>query len=687
MKRYFSIAVLFLLMVSTVSAQLDRTTPPEPGPAPEVKIGDYKTFTLSNGLTVIVVENHKAPVVSYSLTLDVTLPREDNAVGYVQVAGELLRAGTTNRSKAEIDEAVDFIGATLQTHSKGIYARSLSKHSELLLEIMSDVLLNPTFPQEELDKLVTQYKTAIQANKEESRAIAENVAGVLVYGKDDPYGEIVTENTLDNVTVELCKNYYTSYFRPNEAYLVIVGDISVKDAKRQVRKYFGDWEEGSVPQNLFPYPACYEQPQVAIANKEGANQSTVMVTHEVMLTPGHPDAIKARVMNQILGGGSFNARLFQNLREDKGFTYGAYSSLESDERVGRFTAAAEVRTSVTDSALTEILKEMERIRSEPVSDEELQLVKNVISGEFGRSLEDPLTVARFALNIERYGLPKDYYETYLQKVESVTKDDVREAALKYLKPGQAVILAVGNVSAIEEKMKKFSPSQKVTQYDYYGNVVEKKAVSGDIKASEVIEKYIDAIGGSEALTGVDDLKMVMEMEVQGMALQVNLFQKRPDKLYQETVMNGNVVSKQVFDGEKGKMQSPMGDQVLEGEALTQMKESAKIFPELTYVKDGVKLKMKGMENVDGKETYKIVVTKPSGTESSVFYGVEDGLKYKEVAQTPQGTVSTTFADYEDVEGILFPMTMKQVMGPQNFDIQIKSVELNTGIEDSRFEVN
>lgn len=687
MKRYFSIAVLFLLMVSTVSAQLDRTTPPEPGPAPEVKIGDYKTFTLSNGLTVIVVENHKVPMITYSLTLDVILPRENDAVGYIQLAGDLLRAGTTNRTKAEIDEAVDFIGATLQTHSKGIYGRSLSKHSEQLLEVMSDVLLNPTFPREELDKLVTQYKTAIQANKEESRAIAENVAGILVYGKDDPYGEIMTENTLDNVTVELCKNYYTSYFRPNEAYLVIVGDISVKDAKKQAGKYFGDWKEGPVPQNLFPYPACYEQPKVAIANKEGANQSTVMVTHEVMLMPGHPDAIKARVMNQILGGGSFNARLFQNLREDKGFTYGAYSRLESDERVGRFTAAADVRTSVTDSALTEILKEMERMRSEPVSDEELQLVKNVIAGEFGRSLEDPQTVARFALNIERYDLPKDYYETYLKKVESVTKDDVREAAMKYLKPGQAVILAVGNVSAIEEKMKKFSPSQEVTQYDYYGNVVEKKAVSGDVKASDVIEKYIEAIGGREALNEVDDLKMVMGMEVQGMALEVNLFQKRPGKLYQETVMNGNVVSKQVFDGEKGKMQSPMGEQVIEGEALTQMKESAKIFPELTYMKDGVKLKIEGIENVDGKETYKVVVTKPSGTVSSVFYGVEDGLKYKEVAQTPQGAVSTTFADYEVVDGILFPMTMKQVMGPQSFDIQIKSVELNTGIEDSRFEVN
>jgi predicted Zn-dependent peptidase/outer membrane lipoprotein-sorting protein len=687
MKRYFSIAVLFLLLVSTVSAQLDRTTPPEPGAAPEVKIGDYKTFTLSNGLTVIVVENHKVPVVSYALTLDVVLPREGDAVGYIQLAGELLRAGTTSRSKAEIDEAVDFIGATLQTHSKGIYARSLSKHSEQLLEVMSDVLLNPAFPQEELDKLVTQYKTAIQASKQESRAIAENVAGVLVYGKDDPYGEIMTENTLDNITVELCKNYHNSYFRPNEAYLVIVGDISVKEAKKQAVKYFSDWEKGSVPQNLFPYPACYEQPMVAIANKEGANQSTVMVTHEVMLTPGHPDAIKARVMNQILGGGSFNARLFQNLREDKGFTYGAYSSIESDERVGRFTAAAEVRTSVTDSALTEILKEMERMRSETVSDEELQLVKNVIAGEFGRSLEDPQTVARFALNIERYDLPKDYYETYLRKVESVTKEDVREVAQKYLKPDQAVILAVGNVSSIEEKMKKFSPSQKVIQYDYYGNVVEKKAVSGDLKASEVVEKYIEAIGGRQALEEIDDLKMVMGMEVQGMALEVNLFQKRPSKLYQETVMNGNVFSKQVFDGEKGKIQSPMGEQILEGEALTQMKESAKIFPELTYTKDGVKLKIEGIETVEGKDTYKVVVTKPSGTESSVFYGVEDGLKYKEVAQTPQGTVSTTFAHYENVDGILFPMTMKQVMGPQSFDIQIKSIELNTGIEDSRFEVN
>ncbi len=685
MKRILSIAVL-LVTITAASAQIDRSTPPEPGPAPEVQIGDYEKFTLPNGLTVIVVENNKVPVVSYSLTLDIIQPRQDDAVGYISLAGDLLRTGTASRTKAEIDETVDFIGASLSTNAKGIYARSLTKHSDQLLDVMADVLLNPSFPQEELDKAVTQQKTAIQSQKEEPRAIAENVAGLLVYGQDDPYGEIMTEETLDNVTVDLCRNYYNTYFRPNEAYLVIVGDISGKEAKKQAKKYFGSWEKGTVPENVFPYPESYNEPRVAIANKDGANQSTVMVTHEVNLTPGHPDAIKARVMNQVLGGGSFNARLFQNLREDKGYTYGAYSRLQSDERVGRFSASADVRTSVTDSAITEILHEIDRMRQEPIDDETLRLVKNVISGDFGRSLEDPQTVARFALNIERYNLPEDYYETYLQKVEEVTRKEVMATAEEYLKPGQTVILAVGNASAIEENMQVFSPSQTVTQYDYYGNVVDKKAMSGDISADDVLKTYIEAIGGKEALTSVDDIKITMGMEMQGMELEINVWQKKPNKLYQETLMQGNVASMQVFDGERGKIKSPMGEQEVEGEMLSHLKESASIFPELNYEADSVKLSLEGIEAVDGRDTYKMVITKPSGNSATTFYGVEDGLKYKEVQQSPQGAVSTTYADYKTIEGIKFPMSMKQTMGPQSFDIETQKVEINSGIEDSRFAI-
>lgn len=686
MKRILSIAVL-LAFVATVSAQIDRSTPPKPGPAPEVQIGDYDKFTLPNGLTVIVVENHKVPVVSYSLTLDVDLPREGENAGYISMAGGLLRTGTTNRSKSQIDEEVDFIGGTLATHSKGIYAQSLTKHSKTLLTLMSDVLLNPTFPQEELDKQVKQSKTGIQANKEEPRAIAGNIAGKLVYGEDDPYGEIVTEETLDQITPELCRTYYNQYFRPNVAYLVIVGDIDKKEAKKQAKKYFGDWEEANVPLNVFPFPEGYNDPKVAIANKEGANQSTIMVTHEVMLPPGHPDMAKAKIMNEILGGGSFNARLFQNLREDKAYTYGAYSRLSPDERVGRFSASAQVRTSVTDSALTEILKEMETLRTELVDEEELQLVKNVLTGDFGRALEDPKTVARFALNIERYDLSKDYYEKYLKRVEAVTRDDVRAAAQKYLKPENAVILAVGNASAIQDKMKKFSPSQTVTQYDYYGNIVEKKAVAANVSPMDVVNDYIRAIGGKENIQAVKDIKMTMAMQVQGMPLEVNVYQKKPNKFYQATTMQGNVVSMQVFDGEKGKVKSPMGEQEVEGEMLKQLEESAKMFPELNFDNGNVELKLEGVEKVNGKDAYKMLATKPSGVTTTLFFGVEDGLKYKEVSQSPQGTVSTTFKDYQTVNGIKFPKLMTQVMGPQSFDIEIKSVKINSGIEDSQFSIN
>lgn len=684
MKRILSIIVL-LSIVTGALAQLDRSTPPDPAPAPEVKIGDYKKYTLSNGLTVIVVENHKVPMTTYNLTLDINKPKEEDAAGYVDIAGDMLRSGTKNRSKSEIDEAVDMIGATLATHSEGIYARSLSKNSEQLLDIMSDVLLNPTFPQEELEKKIKQNKTSIKSNKDDPSAIADNVAKTLVYGNDDPYGEITSEETLDNVTREKCQNYHDTYFRPNEAYLVVVGDIKPREAKKQAKKYFGDWEEGDVPRNLFSYPDCYDEPKVAIANKEGANQSTVMATHEVYLPPGHENAIKARLMNHVLGGGSFNTRLFQNLREDKGYTYGAYSNLQKDERVGRFSARAQVRTSVTDSTLTEILNEMERLQEEPVDKEELQLTKNVISGSFGRSLEDPRTVARFALNIERYDLPDDYYETYLQKVDEVTADDIRKMAEKYLKPDRGVVLAVGNASKIEDKMKKFSPDQTVEQYDFYGNKVEKKEVAADVTPQKVIDEYIEAIGGEQKLKAADDLKMEMSMSVQGMSMQVASYQKKPNKMYQETIMNGDVVSMQVFDGEQGKMKSPQGEQKLEGESLAQLKEGATMFPELTYG-DDTELELEGVETVDGKDAYKMIVTKPSGTSTTFYYGVDDGLKYKEVTQSPQGSTSTIYSDYEKVDGILFPMQMEQSMGPQSFDIEVESIEVNAGISDDRFAI-
>ncbi|ASB49194.1 M16 family metallopeptidase [Alkalitalea saponilacus] len=678
------LSILTICFTTGLLAQLDRSTPPSAGPAPQINIGEYKKFKLSNGLQVFVVEDNRLPFVAYSLNLEIDPILEGEAVGYVSMAGSLMRSGTTNRTKGEIDEAIDFIGATFNTFSDGMYARSLKKHSEELLEIMSDVVMNPSFQQEELDRSILRMRSALQANKSDAGSIAANVANVLRFGKNDPYGELVSEETLENITVDLLKDYHKTYFRPNVGYLVIVGDISLKEAKKQAKKHFGKWKKGDVPTHQYNDPAKYEQPKVAIANREGAKQSTINVTHTVNLTPGHPDAIKASLMNQILGGGSFNARLFQNLREDKAFTYGAYSRLSNDKRIGHFTASTEVRTSVTDSAVYEILHEMTRMRTELVSEEELDLMKNVLTGSFSRSLEDPQTVARFALNIERYNLPADYYRTYLEKVAAVTPQDIKAMANKYLHPDHVIILAVGEADKIRESLSKFSPTGEVVQYDFYGNVVTGPREVTDVNAVEVIERYLEAIGGHDAVNAVEDVKMHASFTIQGMQLNMITQQKAPNKLLVETLMGGNVVTKQVFDGVNGLIVSPMGEQRLEGEMLEEMKKASALFAEHALLKPDAEIELVGVENVEGMEAFRINVLSNGESTKSLYYCVESGLKLREVSTGMQGTVISVFMDYKEVNGVKFPSAMRQSAGPQTFDITIDSIEVNTGIDDEVF---
>jgi len=678
--------LLALLVAFNINAQLDRSTPPKAGPAPKVNIGQAKSFELKNGLKVFVVENNKVPVVSYTLSLDIDPLMEGTKAGYANMAGDLMNTGTSTRSKAEIDEAVDFIGARLNTRASGMYATSLKKHSDELLNLMTDVLYNPSFPTEELEKAKKQMLTGLKSQKDDPKAIASNIKSVLRYGADHPYGEIVTEASVEAITVEDLKTYYNTYYRPNVAYLVIVGDISVKEAKKQAKKYFAKWESKDVPTHKYEQPKGFDVPQVVVANKDGSTQSTISLSYNVDLKPGNPDAIKARVMNQVLGGGSFSARLFQNLREDKGFTYGAYSSLSSDELVGSFNAGANVRTSVTDSAFTEIIYEMKRMRTDLVPAEDLEMVKNALIGSFSRSLEDPSTVARFALNIQKYGLSEDYYETYLERLAAVTPADIQAMANKYLTPGNALILAVGDVPNMKASLAKFSKDNKVGMYDFYGEEVKAMPLPADLTAEKVIEKYITAIGGSEAISAVKEYALDGNMTIQGMSLNMKMFNRRPNHQCIETYMNGNLMSKTVFNGEAGKMVSPMGEKKLEGEMLENMKAESILFPETQFAELGYKLELLGADNVDGEDVVKLKVVGPTGKEQTTFYSRSTGLKVKEVTQSPQGAAISTFVEYAEVKGVKFPKKISQTVGPQNFDIVFESIKVNEGIDASKFDI-
>jgi predicted Zn-dependent peptidase len=670
--------------------KLDRSKKPQPGPAPEIKLGKIESFTLSNGLKVFVVENHKLPKVAFSIELEIDPPLEKENKGVSELTGELLATGTVNRTKDQLDEEIDFIGATLSTGSTSVYAEALKKHQDKLVEILSDVVLNASFKKEELDKLKTKKLSALASQKDDPDAISNNVRAALVFGKNHPYGEIITEKTIENVTLEKCINYYQTFFKPNVAYMAVVGDITAAEAKTLVEKYFGNWEKGNVPTAKYDFPKDPGYPRVAIVNKAGAVQSVINVAYPLDLKLNSPDLIKARVLNNILGGNA-SSRLFMNLREKHGWTYGSYSRLSDNKLAGSFRAFAKVRNPVTDSSITEILNEMKRLRTEKVPAEELEGIKNYMNGTFAISLENPQTIADMAINMERYKLPNDFYSNYLKNLSAVTSDDIYEVAQKYIRPDNCWIIVVGNKEELAKKLTSFAP-KGLEFYDNYGNIAkEAKAVPEGITAQTVIDNYIQAIGGKSKLEKVKDVTIKMNASIQGMNLEMENFQKAPNKYLSSMKMNGMVLQKQVFDGKKGKIMSMQGAKVLEGDDLKEMELQATLFNEMKYTQLGYKMELKGIEEVNNKEAYVLELTTPTGKKETEYYDVKTALKIKTLKTEEGGmqgpiTATTEYSDYREVNGIKFPFEINQNIGPQSFKVKVTSIEINKKLNDDVFKI-
>ena len=627
---------------------IDRSQAPEPGPAPEVQVGDYESFQLDNGLTVFVVENHKIPSVSFSLVLDIDPIREGDKAGYVELAGAMLRRGTETRPKPELDEAVDFIGATLSTSSDGLYASSLTKYADTLMNLVSDVLLRPTFPEEELEKVRTETLSNLTAAKADPSAIADNVKTVLRYGSDDPYGEVETEATIKNIERQDLIDYYQQNFKPGIAYLSVVGDITPDEARSLVEKYLGDWKAGPVPSRTFDVPPPPDSLRVAVINKPGAVQTVLAFTYPVALSLADEDYLAAFTANSILGS-SFGSRLNQNLREDKAYTYGAGSGLSPDRRVGYFSAEAQVRTEVTDSAATEFVNELQRMATGDITAEELEKAKMIITGRFARSLEDPRTVARFAINIALYGLPDDFYETYLQRVAALTVEEVNQAAQKYISPEKTYLVAVGSESALDEKLATFG---EIQHYDIYGQPESADSAAADVTAEEVINRYLEAMGGWEQLETVEALRMRAEAAVQGVTIQMENTLTKDQRMRSEQITPMGTMM-QVYDGERGYMVTPQGKQEISGPQLDMMREQALLFGPLRYQDEGFETQVTGTEEVDGSLAYVLKVTYPSGNQQTDYYDQETGLLVKQ--DNAQGTVF--FQDYATQDGIRYPQKM------------------------------
>ncbi len=672
-----------LLLAQHAVAQLDRTKIPQAGPAPEVSFPDYDIVTTANGIRVLVVRNTELPLVAIRLLIDRKPAAEGDLAGIVDVMGDVMRSGTVTRTKDQLDEEIDLIGGSLDATGTAISARGLSKHMEKLFELLSDVTLHPTFPKDELDKVVMQKQSALKSRKSEPDQIVEVVRKKILYGDHHPYGEVETEETVGKITREKCQEYYGTYFKANHAIIAVVGDVEKTAVVKLVERFFGAWQQGPLPATAFPEVKPLPAQQVAFVDRPSSVQSVIRVAHVVPLPRTSPDVMPVMVMNRILGGSFF--RLFVNLREKHSYTYGAYSAIGADELVGAFTASTSVRNAVTDSALTEIFNEIKRIRNEDVDAKELERAKNSMSGNFVASLEAPNTIASYAIEIERYGLPKDYYKTYLKRLAAVTTQDVRRMAQQYLDPDHALIAVVGSAKDVREKLGKFG---QVAAFDEEGKqLVEKPAGTITMKPEEIFAKFIEHTGGKKAYAGIKDKTIRMSGKIQGMEMKIKTVQKAPNKLYQEINMMG-MLQRSGYDGKNGWTGTPQGIKDLTPEQLEGMKPEAAMDFYSGYKSLGYAAEVTGMKEIKGKDHYEVTFTRPAGPVMRHYFDAKDFVKFREVtvSNTPRGQMeqSTDFFDYKPFGGVQMPTRLEQSVMGQVITFTLDTCTVNTGVDEKLF---
>ncbi len=682
MKKIATI-VLGLFLTFSVQAQVDRSQP-KPGPAPKINIGKPQTFQLPNGLTVMVVENHKLPRVTASLTIDNAPYAEGSLAGLSQITGSLMGNGTSKISKDAYNEEIDFYGASLSLYASGGYASSLTKYFPRVLELMALGATDPLFTQEEFDKEIAKAIEGLKADEKSVPSTAARVSNVLAYGKTHPYGEYVTEETLKNITLADVKQHYTNFFSPNNAYLIIIGDIKFNDAKKLVEKHFGKWKKGNSPRIDYPDPKDVQYTQINFVDMPNAVQSEISLININKLRMTDKDYFAVILANQILGG-DFNSYLNMNLREAHGWTYGARSNIGPTRYVSTFRASSSVRNAVTDSAVVEFLKEIKRIREEKVDEETLANVKAGYIGNFVMQIEKPQTIARYALNTKLYNLPDNFYENFIANINAVTADDILRVANKYFSYDNSRIVVVGKGSEVIAPLEKLGIPMFF--FDKYGNPTEKpqaKEVDPSITPKVVLDKFFTAIGGADAVKNVKTISMKGSANVPGAPAPVTIVMKKAEgKFFQEISIEGmGTLNKQVINGNKGYVSGQGGKQDFTAEELEESKGEAIPFTE-TYLATVSGLVVEAIEPVDGNDAYVLKHGK-----NKYYYDVATGLKVAESQEQEQMgqkfTTMTYYKDYRDVKGVKIPFNIVQNVGFE-LDVKFTDIKVNEGVTDADFK--
>lgn len=682
----FNILLIGTLLIGSLSmAQVDRTQQPQSGPEPEINFGTPQEYQFSNGLTLLVVENHKLPQVSVSLRIDNPLYTEGDKAGLNGLLTQMMGKGTQKISKDAFEAEIDFMGAHFHFNSDGAHASSLTRYFPRVFELLAAATLHPNFDENELSKEKEKSIEALKSSEKDVKTAARRVENLLSYGAKHPRGEYVTESSISKAGMDDIQRQYQKMFHAQNAYLIVVGDIDFSEAKKMTKKYFGKWKKGNIVPSQFPVPENVDQTEIAFVEMPNAVQSEISAIYTFDLNKKNPDYYAAMIANQILGGGG-EARLFLNLREDKGYTYGSYSSLSDSRKTkARLRAFASVRNAVTDSAVVEMIYEIERLGKDLVTDEELERVKQKYTGSLIHSLEDPENIANFTYNIKTQGLPANFYNNLLKNIKKVTREDIQRVAKKYFSDQQLRIVVTGKGSDILSSLEKVTLADRslpVRYYDKYGTATERpsfsKPLPDGVTAQTVIEGYLNAIGGRSVLEKIESRHTVYEASMQGMTLQMEEKKAANNKMSLEIKMMGNTMQRIVIN-EKEAFMEVQGQKVPMPPAQKEAAElGLPLFPELFF---GDATTLKGVVDWEGKEAYEIQIN----DQKTTYYDTTTYLKIAEVEVQNGNPVQTQIGPYKEVNGVLVPESIRSQMGPQEVEFKLQSATFNASFSEEVFQ--
>lgn len=439
------------------------TSPPPPAPLKPLQFPPFREAQFGSGLAMILVENHELPIVSVSLAMPAGARHEPaGREGLAGLVAELLTKGTKTRTADQIAAEIEGVGGSLSASAGddffSVSVTVLTDHLNLGLGLLSDVLLNATFPEDEVELAKKRVLSSLQLEKSDPNALAGRFFAQALYG-EHPYGRSASDTSVRALTPELIRQFAATWLKPSGALLVVAGDLSLNDARRHVERYLGGWTGASPAAGAAASPPAAGPTRIVLVNRPGSAQSNIVVGN-LALGPKDPLHYPATVGNKILGGGA-DSRLFAILREEKSWTYGAGSGLSRRRDTGHFSASTDVRTAVTDSALTELLHQLRRMRTESVADSELVAAKGYLVGSFPLSIETPQQVAGQVSTVKLLGLPDDYLRTYRDQLAAVTASEVMAAARRVIRPDSAVIVVVGDGGAVYQKLAQIAPVRMV----------------------------------------------------------------------------------------------------------------------------------------------------------------------------------------------------------------------------------